>query len=33
MVKISELLINVVIWNKPKMLSVSERDHRLEPKW
>ena len=32
MVKISEPLINVVIWNKPKMLKISERERRLGPK-
>jgi hypothetical protein len=30
--KITEPLINVVIWNKPKMLRVSARGQRLEPK-
>jgi hypothetical protein len=32
MVKTTELLINVVNENKPKVLRVSERNHRLEPK-
>jgi hypothetical protein len=32
MVNICEPLINVVIENKPKRLSVSVRDHRLGPK-
>ena len=32
MVKTSEPLLNVVNENKPKVLSVSKRNHRLGPK-
>jgi hypothetical protein len=32
MVKTTEPLLNVVNENKPKVLKVSARDHRLEPK-